>query len=242
MTGSHQQYCSPGEWQSLDLSTCYAVEPGRGFASGYRARLTMPKLPPADAVDAAIPPATITIEPSHAQQRALATLGQRGGRFVFALRSRPIAERSGAQLDAAQFRFSGAPDVMEHAWDLLAGQTWSPPKATLPPSNASPEDVVRAYIGALNRHEEATVAALRAKDANQLEPWYVENIVSITHLKIDPTFVSGTENAQTATVGVHYYLRQIQVDAQQNGDTVWGYTLVREGGSQPWRIQEEGVG
>ena len=212
------------------------------ITGGFRATLILQKMPPASEVDAAIPPATIVIDVSAAQQQALSVFGQRGGRFVFSVQGRAIAERTGAQLNASQFRFTGAPDVMEQAWYMLLGRRWPPPPATLPPNSASPEDVVRAYIGALNRHDAATVVALRAKGANGLEPWYVENIVSITHLKVDPAYVSGAENAQTATVGVQFYLRQIQVDAQQNGETAWGYTLVRKGDSQPWRIQEEGVG
>ena len=116
-------------------------------------------------------------------------------------------------------------------------------------ATASPEAVVRAYVAAVNRHDETAAYALttasRAATARSAVDG-VRNVVSISDLMIDDP---RSENAagtaaqgyrEVVFVPVTFTVHQRRVASRPDGRTVWGYVLVRNRDTDPWRIADEG--
>ena len=125
---------------------------------------------------------------------------------------------------------------------------------TLPPVDASAETVVLTYLAALDRHDIALAKQL-------LEPGYrkqveseadgdFENVVSISDVRITGTSTDygpwrkplPNGYSDVITVQTRYNLHQKRVESRNDGDTMWGYTLVRRGPGSRWLIEEEGMG
>ncbi|SEG89829.1 protein of unknown function [Thermomonospora echinospora] len=123
----------------------------------------------------------------------------------------------------------------------------------IPPVGASPQEVVTAYVAAINAHDKEAGRRLStphfAQQQEGGEDDQFRNIVEISHLQVQtPLSNGGHESADgkryqdAVYVPVTFILKQREVVSMPNGHTAWGYILVRTGADQPWRINDHGVG
>ena len=131
---------------------------------------------------------------------------------------------------------------------LLPRQTGD---VAVPPPDATPEQVVTAYIDALSAHDCETAESLmveRAKDT--VTPW-CKDVASLTNVEIhdhftEPPKASGhSAPDEVANVPVTFDLnwRPFHNDgSMEGGATMWGYLLVRGSSGSPWRIFDQGTG
>lgn len=138
-----------------------------------------------------------------------------------------------------------------------AGHQAGPPSratAAAAPENASAVDVVRAYVTALNRHDVALASSLLTAEhlhtvQSEVDSWFT-NINTITALGVGTPFAESTGGGgdlaarykQAMRVPVTFTLQQKHVESMPNGVSDWGYLLVRNTDTQPWRIADEGMG
>ena len=138
---------------------------------------------------------------------------------------------------------------------LLVGGCGNGPErhVALPSAGASPQDVVRAYVNALDAHDIDTARALltseHSKDVKgQTDSWF-SNVRSIADLSISaPVTESG--RSDTAAKGyrfvvyvpVEFTLRQRHQVSMPDGPTNWGYLLARNTDTTRWLIVVEGMG
>lgn len=118
-----------------------------------------------------------------------------------------------------------------------------------PRDDASPQDVVRAFVADVNAHDERAAKrlltpGLRSAYSDGADD--LDNVVSMTDLVVTPPTVDGdgrplTADSLTVHVPVSFILRQQQVVSMEDGPTDWGYLLVRERVGAPWRIYDQGV-
>ncbi|MFC4535627.1 hypothetical protein [Sphaerisporangium dianthi] len=123
------------------------------------------------------------------------------------------------------------------------------PPITVPPVNATPEAVVKAYL--------AAVIARDTKAARTLTtPKYWEVTASspdgglnnwITIQDVDtgapiPDTYEAESYRQVNRVYVDFTLRQCEEMTWQNGRIVWSYLLVRNADAERWRIASGGLG
>ncbi|MEY2469107.1 MAG: hypothetical protein QOF21_1805 [Actinomycetota bacterium] len=113
--------------------------------------------------------------------------------------------------------------------------------------DASPHEVVAAWITALNDHDTAAARKLLSADEarnveSQVDSW-LRNVKRIDNVKFvgdrepsNPTYESFVE------VSVTFDLEQIKESSMMNGDTVWGYQLGRHSPDEPWLIVGQGAG
>ncbi|MBC6463903.1 DUF4829 domain-containing protein [Actinomadura alba] len=142
---------------------------------------------------------------------------------------------------------------------LLAGATLvsacgNDPKSrvSIPPDNASPQDVVSAYVEAINAHDSAAGRALSTSHfADQLDGMQdnpFKNVIEISKLRVEAPIPNGNESPDgkryhsAVYVPVKFTLKQREVVSMPDGDTTWGYVLVRAGADEPWRINDNGTG
>ncbi len=130
------------------------------------------------------------------------------------------------------------------------GDTLAPGAATVEAST-SPEDVVRTYLGALQEGDEAAAAALTTqpysgRDAWAADPPTIEDVEvsgAITQAAAGAHGAVGEshaqEHAQAVLVPVTFELRGADT-SMPDGPTAWGYILVRDGGTEAWRIADAG--
>jgi hypothetical protein len=130
-----------------------------------------------------------------------------------------------------------------------------PPRQThdvgVPPSDASPEQVVTAYLDALNAHDCDTAQALMTADAEDSAKSWCEDVASLTNVDVHDHFTERPEDSghtapdEVANVPVGFDLnwRLFHSDgSMEEGATAWGYLLVRSTPDSPWRIFDEGTG
>jgi predicted SnoaL-like aldol condensation-catalyzing enzyme len=134
---------------------------------------------------------------------------------------------------------------------LLTGCGGSSAHIALPPVSASPQRVAAAYVAAINAHDVTTARALltpsyRQLTANAPDSWFT-NVESITHLRLSKPF-EDRNLAHTLhyhyvlDVGADFVLKQRQVMSMPNGQTTWGFSVVRNSPRQRWLIGSEGTG
>jgi hypothetical protein len=135
----------------------------------------------------------------------------------------------------------------------LTACTSTPPQhVAVPPADASAQDVVRAYVAAVNAHDLDTAKRLltprwAATVAKQNDGWFT-NLVSITDLTVaDPMPQAAADSSRldyrdVTYVPVEFTLRQRNQDSMPDGHTVWGFTLARNSATERWLIDNEGVG
>ncbi|MDX6204448.1 MAG: hypothetical protein QOF39_505 [Frankiales bacterium] len=129
----------------------------------------------------------------------------------------------------------------------------APGTVTSPAGGASPQDVVRAYLAALNAHDVATATRLLTAEhahlvASEVDSWFT-NVRSITAVEVGysvPESGAGSGSlgagyAHVVRVGATFNLHQKDASSMQNGRTDWGYLLVRNADTQPWLIADEGM-
>jgi hypothetical protein len=121
----------------------------------------------------------------------------------------------------------------------------------VPPAGASPEQVVLAFLRALDAHDRRTADKL-VTPGNHVGPdGWVDGTARVTNIKIlgvrlDPTYGqdSGTAYRQAYGVDVSFdYQAQWWYDSQgsfPDGNHYWGYSVVWDHGR--WLIQDNGLG
>ncbi len=130
------------------------------------------------------------------------------------------------------------------------GDTLTPGTATVDAST-SPEDVVRTYLGALQEGDEAAAAALTTqpysgRDAWAADPPTIEDVEVSEAITQPAAGADGAvgeshaqEHAQAVLVPVTFELRGADT-SMPDGPTAWGYTVVRDGDTEAWRIADAG--
>ena len=130
-----------------------------------------------------------------------------------------------------------------------------PPRQTgdvaAPPRDATPEQVVTAYLDALNAHDCDTAAALMIASAEGSARLWCEDVASLKDVDVRDHFMELPEYSghsapdEVANVPVNFDLtwRPFHNDGSMDeGATTWGYLLVRDSPDAPWRIFDQGVG
>lgn len=130
-----------------------------------------------------------------------------------------------------------------------------PPRQTgdvaVPAPGATPEQVVRAYLDALNAHDCDTAEALTTEDAKDTAESWCENVASLSgvdvrdHVKERPKDTGRSSPEEVADVPVTFHLkwRPFRNDGSMHqGATTWGYLLVHDSADSPWRIFDQGTG
>lgn len=121
----------------------------------------------------------------------------------------------------------------------------------VPANDATPEQVVMAYVNALNAHDCDTAEAVWVSDAKVGAKMWCEDVASLTDVDVGdssmerPQWSGHSATDEVANVGVTFNLnwRLLHNDGSMpEGTTVWGYLLVRDSPDSPWRIFSEGVG
>jgi hypothetical protein len=130
-----------------------------------------------------------------------------------------------------------------------------PPQQTsdvaVPRLDATPEQVVTAYIDALNAHDCETAEFLMMEGAESTATQWCQDVASLTSVNVDghfrePPGASGhSAGEEVANVPVTFDLnwRPFQDDGSMDeGATTWGYLLMRSSSGSPWRIFDQGTG
>lgn len=130
-----------------------------------------------------------------------------------------------------------------------------PPRQTsdvaVPPADATPEQVVRAYLEALNAHDCETAQAVSTDTAKDGAKSWCEHVDSLTNIDVRKHVPGRSEDSgvpardQVADVAVSFNLkwRPLHNDGSMDeGPTPWGYLLVRTAADAPWRIFNQGLG
>jgi hypothetical protein len=129
---------------------------------------------------------------------------------------------------------------------MAAATTRSAPSAE---AVVGPQALVRDYVAAVNRYDESAAFALMTPDyAMQVRSQVdgLANVVSITDLVVSAPRTAGGPGTRAAAyheavfVPVTFTLHQRQVVSMPDGHHAWGYLLVRNRSTEPWRINDEG--
>ena len=121
----------------------------------------------------------------------------------------------------------------------------------VPPLDATLEQVVTTYLGALNAHDCKTAEALTVDGAKSTAAHWCKDVATLTSVDVDDHFMeppeaSGhTAPAAVANVPVTFNLdwrRFHDDDSMDEGANTWGYSLVRNSSVSPWRIFDQGTG
>lgn len=126
---------------------------------------------------------------------------------------------------------------------------WKTADVAVPPDDASPEQVVTAYLDALNQHDCGTAKAVATRHFAEHARSWCTDVSSLAHLLIHqsrpvtPDEVGLAPPAQAVEVWVRFDLtwRLFHGDPlTPDGTTYWGYVLERDSADAPWRINDEG--
>ena len=116
---------------------------------------------------------------------------------------------------------------------------------------SSPAEVVLAYLGALQAGDVAMARALLtdrfAEETDRaVDSWFRQEVRFAQVAIGAPVSARGTATAmryaRSVNVPVRFDLIQAAPVSLPNGPTVWGFTLGRDRGSEPWRIDGAGRG
>ncbi|WP_262848769.1 DUF4829 domain-containing protein [Mumia quercus] len=123
-------------------------------------------------------------------------------------------------------------------------------EVAIPPDDATPEQVVAAYVDALDAHDCDTASALRTRDSSESALSWCESVASLEEIEVGVHFpesrgyTEAEPREELVGVGVTFNLqwRPFRDDGWiEEGRTTWGYTLAREAETHPWRIVDEGT-
>jgi hypothetical protein len=121
----------------------------------------------------------------------------------------------------------------------------------VPRANATPKQVVTAYLDALNAHDCDTAEAVMTDGAKGEATSWCEDVASLTDVDVSdysrerPEWSghSGREQVTNVPVAFNLNWRPFHNDGSMDeGATVWGYLLVRARPGSPWRIFSQGTG
>jgi hypothetical protein len=104
----------------------------------------------------------------------------------------------------------------------------------VPPDDASPDQVVRAYVDALDAHDCETAAMLRVgHDVGD----FCRNLRSVSLDGTSPGRIPRAEDLVTEVeIDADFEWRVFKVDPSLRGQTIWGFSLERAAPDAPWRI------
>jgi hypothetical protein len=121
----------------------------------------------------------------------------------------------------------------------------------VPASDARPEQVVTAYLDALNAHDCDTAEAVMTDDSKDSARSWCEDVASLTELDVGdhvaerPRWSGHAAPLEVANVPVTFNLswRPLHDDGSMDeGTTTWEYLLVRTAADSSWRIFDQGTG
>jgi hypothetical protein len=116
-------------------------------------------------------------------------------------------------------------------------------KVEVPPADASPVQVVEAYLKAIRLGNCTVLSQLATR--NQAERAWCGKGLTVSNITIgdpvpDPGSVASEEFEQAVYVPVRLDV-QGGADSVESGMRDWGYVLVRDAAVQQWRIADEGT-
>ena len=124
-------------------------------------------------------------------------------------------------------------------------------EVAVPPADATPEQVVTAYLKSLDAHDCETAEAVMTDDARGIATGWCHEVAGLSdahvggHSLVPPKYSGREPGEQVADVAVTFDLdwRLFHNDPSlPEGTTTWGYELVRSTPDAPWRIFSEGTG
>lgn len=124
---------------------------------------------------------------------------------------------------------------------LLLGGCSGGATVPMPPNDADPETVVRAYTSALHAEDCETAHALRVEGRGGWCGNVVVSNVAITSVGPDGCCGMSQSYADSRRVEVELDTRGGDISLP-DGRHLWGYVLVRDDPTKPWRILDEGMG
>lgn len=112
----------------------------------------------------------------------------------------------------------------------------------VPPVTASPEEVVRAYVAAIDAGDRGTQRALSTPEHDAFVAEFHEDVISVRDLRVRPTIIESAPGRwpQVAWIGVRYDLRKNPRFWRVRHDQIWGYQLVRRAPGERWLVDGEG--
>lgn len=123
-------------------------------------------------------------------------------------------------------------------------------RASVLSASATPEQVVRMYVQALDAHDIARAKTLltsaHAQEVEGEQDSWFTNVVHISDLRLSepvPEDGQGTlaqGYSQVIFVPVEFTVTLKAQESMSNGHTVWGYLLARNSDAQRWAIVDEG--
>ncbi|MFC4062369.1 DUF4829 domain-containing protein [Planomonospora corallina] len=118
-------------------------------------------------------------------------------------------------------------------------------------AGASPQEVVRAYVAAINAHDMTAGQELSTPYFAERKEGVVDSLFEDAKLSDvvihAPDPISGYESPdgkryrEAVYVSVSFTLWHSDEGSMPNGSTVWGYMLVRDDPGRPWRINGDGI-
>ena len=118
----------------------------------------------------------------------------------------------------------------------------------VPAADATPQQVVTAYLAASTAHDVATMNALSVGGsslrASRFETtWMVSRVKTYAPSPDGGPGTAWTNWRQVVKVDVIMHtLKGHDLNFPDNTDTYWGYALGRQSDRDPWRIIDQGVG
>jgi hypothetical protein len=109
-------------------------------------------------------------------------------------------------------------------------------EVAIPADQASPEQVVRAYVEALDAHDCDTAATLNPDDL------WCEDVESMDLIELRPVHSARARHVELP-VRLDFEWRPFFFDvSMDDGRISWGFILERDSRREPWRIVDQGVG
>ena len=121
---------------------------------------------------------------------------------------------------------------------VVRTQVWLPVhRVTMPSDDASPKEVVKAYVAAMDGHDCATASRLMT-----YRNGWCPHLVSVDLLEVHDPFEEAPDRVDVGVeLDLHWKLWS-DGHAIMPGRQYWGYILERQQPGGPWRIVDEGTG
>lgn len=112
----------------------------------------------------------------------------------------------------------------------------------MPAVTASPEEVVRSFVRAVDAGDLATAQALSTPEHASYVAEFHQDVISIRDLRIRTTFVDTPAGGrpEVVFVGVVIDVRERPRFWRVRNDDIWGYQLTRAAPGERWLVSSEG--